>query len=137
VEDPTEGEGMTIWQRITREPAAILGLVSAAIGLAVLFGVDLSTDQTAGILTFAGALMVLVRLVTTPSAEVAAQILPGETLAVAGPAAAVANGQPVAVVPADEGGTIDLVVIYYMFAIVFFFVATLNLLGVGTRGLFG
>jgi len=37
----------------------------------------------------------------------------------------------------DEGGAADVALIFYVLGIVFFVVATLNLLGVGTRGLFG
>lgn len=37
----------------------------------------------------------------------------------------------------DEAGAADVALIFYMLGIVFFIVATLNLLGVGTRGLFG
>lgn len=88
---------MTLWQRITREPAAILGVITAGAGLAVLFGLDLSTEQTAGITAFAGVLMVLIRQIVTPASEVAAQLKPGASLPVAGPAATVTDGAPVTV----------------------------------------
>jgi len=39
--------------------------------------------------------------------------------------------------PKPEGGAADVAFIFYVLGIVFFLVATLNLLGVGTRGLFG
>jgi hypothetical protein len=80
---------------VVREPALITGVVTAAIGLAVLFGLDLSRDQIAGIAVFLGAVMALLRFVLTPSSEVIAQATPEGP--VAGAAAEVVTGQPVAV----------------------------------------
>lgn len=40
------------------------------------------------------------------------------------------------VVRRDEGGAVDLALIYYVLGSLFFLVAVLNLLGVGTRSLF-
>lgn len=40
--------------------ANIIGVVNAGLGLAVLFGLNLTPDQLAGILTFANAVGVLV-----------------------------------------------------------------------------
>lgn len=91
---------MNAWQRITREPNLILGVLVSGLGLAVLFGVQLSDEQLAGIVVFAGAVVALVRFVTTPAGEVAAQLKPGEAVAVAGPAAAEVAGTPVTVEPA-------------------------------------
>lgn len=90
-----------IIKRVTREPAALLGLVTATVGLVILFGVDLTEAQTAGILTFVGALVVLLRFLVTPSSEVAAQELPSGEV-VAGPASAVVDGLPVNVTPAPR-----------------------------------
>lgn len=39
---------------------AIMGVITAGLGLAVLFGVPLTMDQVAGSVTFAGAVIVLV-----------------------------------------------------------------------------
>ncbi len=77
---------MTIWQRIAREPNLILGVLTAGLSLAVLFGVDLTVEQLAGIGTFLGALVALVRFVSTPAAEVVAQQAPGQVVPTAGPA---------------------------------------------------
>lgn len=90
-----------IVKRITREPAAVLGVLIAGLGLLVLFGVPLSNEQTGGIVGFAGALVVLLRWLVTPSAEVAAQELPSGEV-VAGPASAVVDGLPVNVTPAPR-----------------------------------
>lgn len=64
--------------RLSREPNAILGLVTAAVNLAVLFGWDLSAEQIAGINVFFAALVIAVRSLVTPAAEVVAQRKPGD-----------------------------------------------------------
>lgn len=93
---------MNLWQRITREPAAILGVVTATTGLLILFGVPLTAEQAGGILGFVGALVVLLRFIVTPSAEVAAQRPDPEGPLVAGPASWVTDGAPVVVAPVDH-----------------------------------
>lgn len=91
---------MTVWQRITREPAALLGVVTATTGLLMLFGVPLTLEQAGGILTFIGALVALLRFVLTPAAEVVAQERPDGEI-VAGPASWIVDGYPVAVEPVE------------------------------------
>lgn len=95
---------MNAWQRLTREPNLILGVVVAGLSLAVLFGVDLTADQLAGIGVFVGAVVALVRFVTTPAGEVVAQRKPGDEVATAGQASVLTTGTPVDVelVPAGE-----------------------------------
>jgi hypothetical protein len=69
-------------RRLASEPALVVGVVTSGIGLAVLFGVDLSNEQVGGIVTFLGAIMALVRFLTTPSSQVLAQVKPsGEVVA--------------------------------------------------------
>lgn len=43
-------------------PNGIIGLVQAGLGLAVLFGVDLSIEQIAGVTAFVGAALLVVTL---------------------------------------------------------------------------
>lgn len=93
----------SIIRRLSREPAALLGVVTATTGLLILFGVPLTQEQAGGILTFVGALMYLVRFIVTPANEVVAQEKPTGEI-VAGPAADVAHGAPVAVLPAPRPG---------------------------------
>lgn len=93
---------MTLVQRLVREPNLILGLLTAGLSLLVLFGVNLTGEQMAGIGLFVGALVSLIRFVTTPAAEVAAQVDPATGDASAGPAANVENGTPVNVITADS-----------------------------------
>lgn len=93
---------MTLTQRLTREPNVVLGVITAGLSLLVLFGVNLSGEQMAGIGLFLATLIALIRFVTTPAAEVAAQIDLKTGDAEAGPAANVANGTPVNVVTADN-----------------------------------
>lgn len=88
---------MNLLQRLVREPNLLLGVVVAGLSLLVLFGVDLSKDQLAGIMVFLGALVALVRYLTTPAAEVVAQLKPGNTLPEAGPASTIPDGAPVSV----------------------------------------
>lgn len=88
---------MTLVQRLTREPNLILGVVVAGLSLLVLFGVDLTSDQMAGIGVFLGAVIALVRFITTPANEVVAQQKPGEDVPVAGPAADEPDGVPVVI----------------------------------------
>lgn len=91
---------MTITQRITREPAALLGLVTSVTGLLILFGAPLTVEQAGGILTFVGALVAALRYLTVPAAEVVAQRRPGARATVAGPAIpTVPDGEPVIVRP--------------------------------------
>lgn len=66
---------MTILERIYREPAALLGFVTAALGILLLLSV-LSPELAGGIVTLVGALVALLRYVVTPSAEVIAQHRP-------------------------------------------------------------
>lgn len=89
---------MTILQRLAREPNLILGVVTAGLSLAVLFGVDISNEQMAGIGTFIGAVFMAVRFLTTPASEVVAQLKPGQVQAEAGSAATVPNGTDVVVI---------------------------------------
>lgn len=85
---------MNALKKLVREPNLVLGLVTAGLSLLVLFGVDISTDQLAGIGIFVGALMALVRFLVTPAAEVVVQEKPSGEL-VAGSASDVSTGTPV------------------------------------------
>lgn len=84
----------TVLRRIGREPNAVLGVVTAAINLAVLFGLTLDVEQIAGVNVLLGAVVFLVRWITTPTVEVVASQKPGQ-LPVAGPAAKTDRGIPV------------------------------------------
>lgn len=64
--------------RVAREPNAVLGLVTAGVNLAVIFGWDLTALQIAAVNTVFGALMVLVRQLVVPAAEVVAQQKPDD-----------------------------------------------------------
>lgn len=79
--------------KIAREPALLIGLLAAIFGVLVAFGVDLTEKQTGAIILAIGAAMALVRYLTTPSSEVAVQVVNGEV--VAGPAALEPTGAPV------------------------------------------
>lgn len=59
--------------RLVREPNLITGLAVAAIGLAVSLGVHISDGQTGAGLLFLGAVIAVIRFVTTPASEVVAQ----------------------------------------------------------------
>ena len=87
---------MTLTQRLTREPNLILGVLVSGLSLLVLFGVDLTGEQMAGIGVFVGAVIALVRFITTPAAEVVVQEKPSGEV-VAGQAAATPTGTPVVV----------------------------------------
>lgn len=78
-------------QKITREPALIVGVVTSGLGLAALFGLDLTAEQTAQIMVFLGAVMALVRFLTTPASEVLVQVKPDGAV-VAGEAAVLPTG---------------------------------------------
>lgn len=71
---------MKFLNKLTREPALTLGVITAGLSLAVLFGVDISGDQMAGIGIFVGAVFALTRYLTTPTAEVIAQKRPDDTV---------------------------------------------------------
>ena len=86
---------MTAVQRIVREPAALNGAVTAALGLLVAFGVPMSDEQVGAAVTTLGALMILVRLLVVPAVDVVAVQKPGDTEAKAGPAAGFENGTTV------------------------------------------
>jgi len=88
---------MTILQRIAREPNALVGVISATIGLAVLFGFALTVEQVAGVMVFVGAIMVLLRQLVVPAAEVVAQMIPGRPGIRAGAAARAKTGTHVKV----------------------------------------
>ena len=94
---------MNIVQRLVREPNLILGVITAGLSLLVLFGVDLTTEQMAGIGIFIGACVALVRFVTTPANEVVVQEKPSGEV-VAGPAAITPTGTPVVVDLVPTGG---------------------------------
>ena len=87
---------MTVWQRLCREPALITSAVRAALYCAVLFGLPLTDEQTAGVLITVEAVLALItRAVVTPASEVVAQQKPDEAIPVAGPASDVKDGEPV------------------------------------------
>lgn len=58
--------------RLVREPNLITGLVVAGLGLAVAFGYHITDVQTAALLLFLGAVIALIRFLTTPASEVVA-----------------------------------------------------------------
>ena len=59
----------SIIDRVRREPALVSGLVTAAIALAVSFGLDLTEEQVGSILAVVAAVMALVvRQQVTPTA---------------------------------------------------------------------
>ena len=67
---------MTVIERINREPAALLGLGTAAVGLFVLL--DVLTPEVGGSVGIVlGALVACLRYFVTPSAEVVVQWKPG------------------------------------------------------------
>lgn len=67
---------MNFINKLVREPALTLGVITAGLSLLVLFGVDITRDQMAGIGVFVGAVFALTRYLTTPTAEVIAQAKP-------------------------------------------------------------
>lgn len=89
---------MKFVQKLVREPALTIGVITAGLSLAVLFGVNVTGEQMAGVGIFVGAVFGLTRYLTTPSAEVVAQLKPGNITAEAGPAATVPNGESVVVI---------------------------------------
>ena len=93
--------------RLVREKALILGVLTSGLALAVLFGLDVSKEQLAGIMTFAGAVMALLRFVLTPSREVLAQVKPDGQV-VAGQAAAIETGATIPVTPDEPAVTVPL-----------------------------
>jgi len=131
---------MTLVQRLVREPVAIIGVLTALFGVLTVFDVGLTEEQTGALIVLAGAIMAVLRFITTPAAEVVAQLKPGAVRAIAGPASAIKTGAPVDVeldvISPDENGAVDLTLIYYVLGIVFFVIATLYLLGANTRGIF-
>lgn len=72
--------------RVLTAPNLITGVLTSGIGLAVLFGLPLTVEQTGGILTFAGAVVALLTFVVTPTSEVVAGQRAGEPVK-AGPRA--------------------------------------------------
>lgn len=90
---------MTIAQRIAREPALITSAVRAVLYCGVLFGLDLSVEQIAGVVLSLEAVLALVtRALSVPASEVVAQKTPGQVIPTAGPASDVANGADVHIV---------------------------------------
>lgn len=51
---------MSIIEKIRNEPVLVVALVTAIIGLAVAFGVDVSDEAKAAIVTFVGAVLAIV-----------------------------------------------------------------------------
>ena len=94
-------------ERIKREPALVVGFVSALIALLLAFGIPLNNEQVGGIMAVVVAVLAFVtRAQVTPNVSVAAKETPqGEV--VTGPAAPPA-GEPAAVVTSDDGtGLVD------------------------------
>lgn len=87
---------MTILTRIAREPNAIVGLIVGAYGLAVAFGLfELTATQVGAVTAFGGAVVIALRWLVTPAAEVVVQQKPNEVVQTAGPASDVETGAPV------------------------------------------
>lgn len=62
---------MAIWKRIQNEPALVTGIVSAAIALAISFGIGLSEQQVGAIMAFVVAILsVVTRQAVTPNVNV-------------------------------------------------------------------
>lgn len=94
-------------ERIQREPALLVGLVSAVLLVAVEFGAALTEGQQAAVIGLVVAVgAVIVRRSVTPNVSVGAlrDELPDDDELVAGPAAPLREGTPVDVVPKDEYG---------------------------------
>lgn len=87
---------MKFVQKLVREPALVLGVVTTGLSLLVLFGVDLTGDQMAGVGIFLGAVIALTRYLTTPTSEVVVQEKPNGDV-VAGGAIPVLQGKKVEV----------------------------------------
>lgn len=95
----------TALERIKREPAVLLTLVAALIGLGASFGFELTKEQTSAAMALATALVgLLIRSQVTPNASVGAaeeNDEPGGPL-VAGEASDLPNDTAVDVVPAED-----------------------------------
>lgn len=92
-------------ERILREPNLISSAVVAVLNSAVLFGLDWSAEQIAGLnVAVVAVLAIATRAMSTPTSEVVAQLRPGRhgdqvAVAVAGQASPYATGTPVDVEP--------------------------------------
>lgn len=81
---------MNVLTKLVRQPNLVIGVVTSGLGLLVLFGIDLTEDQTAGIIVFLGAVFALAAYLVTPSSEVVAKVSNGTV--VAGNASSVPTG---------------------------------------------
>lgn len=95
---------MTVLERIKREPVLLSTLAGAALSAATAFGLDLNAEQTAAVMGVVTTLVVIVfgRANATPNVDVAAVNKGVNGGPVAGPAAPVADGTPLAVDLAPE-----------------------------------
>ncbi|WP_210651358.1 hypothetical protein [Nocardioides sp. SYSU D00065] len=89
---------MSLIQRIAREPNAVAGVIAAAYGLLVAFEVlALTVQQVGACVAFWGALVILLRWLVAPAAEVMVQRRPQDPTPIAGAAALEPTGAPVLV----------------------------------------
>lgn len=130
---------MSIWQRIAREPNAILGLIVAVYGVLVAFEVLAFTAQQVGAVTaFGGALVILLRWVVTPAGEVVVQRKPDGRLDHDGSLVVASEKTGTLIIPGkvdartivprhDERGTInrDYIVVAFLAALAVLFVVWL------------
>lgn len=94
-------------QMLVDNSAAVLAWLLSLVGLLTLFGLDLSKDQIAGIMTFAGATIGLLAGFITVAKRKVVSLLPAEGEAVvAGPAAAEMTGSPVPTASDSDGNTV-------------------------------
>jgi len=100
---------MSLLARLVREPALIVGVITAVFGLLAVFGVDLTKQQIGAVVTLAGAVMALLRFVLTPSSEVVAQVRDG--VVVAGPAAVEPTGTEVVQPGLGDGDGTEVAVV--------------------------
>lgn len=84
---------MNILTRVYREPAALLGVVTATLGILTLLEV-FDPELAGAIFTLVGAAIALLRYVVVPASEVIAQRRPDGDV-VAGPAGTEPSGAPV------------------------------------------
>lgn len=85
-------------ERILREPNLISSAVVAVLNSAVLFGLDWTAAQIAGLnVAVVAVLAIATRAMSTPSSEVVAQLRPGRPVVVAGDASQIETGTPVQV----------------------------------------
>lgn len=102
---------MKVLRVLLDNSTALTGLLTALFGLLTAFGLDLSKDQIAAVMTFAGAVVVVLALVVTTAKRTVVARVTGDGDVIAGQAAVAATGTKALLTETKGGDPVPLLAV--------------------------